>query len=65
MLYGKRVVVVMPAFNAEKTLEQTWSEIPHEYVDAVVLVDDGSQDGTAILSRKLGLHTLTHDVNLG
>ena len=65
MLYGKRVVVVMPAFNAEKTLEQTWSEIPHEYVDAVVLVDDGSQDGTATLSRKLGLHTLTHDVNLG
>ena len=65
MIYGKRVVVVMPAYNAEKTLEQTWSEVPREYVDTVVLVDDGSNDETVSLSRKLGLHTLVHDANRG
>ena len=65
MLYGKRIVVVMPAYNAEKTLEQTWAEIPHEYVDEVVLVDDGSGDDTVGLSRRLGLHTLVHDRNRG
>lgn len=65
MIYGKRVVVVMPAFNAEKTLEKTWSEVPREYIDTIVLVDDGSHDGTVSLSRKLGLHTLVHDANRG
>ena len=65
MLYGKRIVVVMPAYNAAKTLEQTWSEIPKEYVDQVILVDDGSTDDTVSLSRKLGLHTLVHDHNRG
>ena len=59
------MVVVMPAYNAEKTLEQTWSEVPREYVDTVVLVDDGSNDETVSLSRKLGLHTLVHDANRG
>lgn len=65
MLYGKRVVVVMPAYNAEKTLEQTWAEVPREYVDTVILVDDSSKDDTAKLSRQLGLHTLVHDGNRG
>jgi len=65
MLYGKRVVVVMPAYNAEKTLEHTWAEVPHEYVDTVILVDDGSKDETVSLSRHLGLHTLVHEVNRG
>lgn len=65
MLYGKRIVVVMPAYNAEKTLEQTWAEVPHEYVDEVLLVDDGSRDDTVGLSRHLGLHTLVHVRNRG
>ncbi len=65
MLYGKRIVVVMPAYNAEKTLEQTWEAMPHEYVDEVVLVDDGSCDDTVGLSRRLGLHTLVHVCNRG
>jgi glycosyltransferase involved in cell wall biosynthesis len=65
MINNKRIVVVMPAFNAEKTLEQTCAEIPREYVDDIILVDDGSDDSTAILARKLGLHTLEHEHNLG
>jgi len=65
MLYGKRVIVVMPAYNAEKTLEQTWAEVPREYVDSVIVVDDGSRDETVKLSRQLGLHTLVHDRNRG
>jgi glycosyltransferase involved in cell wall biosynthesis len=65
VLYGKRIVVVMPAYNAEKTLEQTCAEVPHEYVDEVVLVDDGSRDDTVGLSRRLGLHTLVHVRNRG
>lgn len=65
MINDKRIVVVMPAFNAEKTLEQTCAEIPREYVDDIILVDDGSDDSTAILARKLGLHTLEHEHNLG
>lgn len=55
----------MPAYNAEKTLEQTCAEVPREYVDEVVLVDDGSRDDTAALSRRLGLHTLVHVRNRG
>ena len=46
MLNNKRIVVVMPAYNAEKTLAQTYSEIPHDIVDDVILVDDASADGT-------------------
>lgn len=65
MLYGKRIVVVMPAYNAARTLEQTCAEVPQEYVDEIVLVDDGSRDGTVALSRRLGLHTLLHARNLG
>jgi hypothetical protein len=47
MLNGKRIVVVLPAYNAAKTLEMTYSEIPFEFVDDVVLVDDASRDDTA------------------
>lgn len=65
MLYGKRIVVVMPAYNAERTLEQTCAEVPQEYVDEVVLVDDGSRDDTVALSKRLGLHTLVHVRNRG
>lgn len=65
MIFGKRICVVMPAYNAEKTLQQTVAEIPAEYIDDVVLVDDASSDATAELARKLGLHTVVHDENLG
>lgn len=66
MINGKKVVVVMPAYNAEQTLEQTYKEIPMDLVDEVVLVDDKSSDGTAELARKIGIHhVITHKENLG
>jgi glycosyltransferase involved in cell wall biosynthesis len=46
MVFGKKIVVVMPAYNAEKTLRATYNEIPHEYVDDIILVDDASSDNT-------------------
>jgi glycosyltransferase involved in cell wall biosynthesis len=65
MLFGKKIVVVMPAYNAERTLRQTYAEIPREYVDEVILVDDGSSDRTAPIARSLGITTLVHDRNRG
>lgn len=65
MVFGKKICVVMPAYNAEKTLQQTLDEIPREYIDDIVLVDDASVDQTATLSRSLGIHTVTHVRNLG
>jgi len=65
MLNGKKVVVVMPAYNAEKTLEKTYNEIPFEIVDDVILVDDASHDRTPELSRRMGIHTIIHEENLG
>lgn len=65
MILGKRVVVVMPAYNAEKTLEQTVAQVDRDIVDEIVLVDDYSQDGTAALAANLGLHTIRHERNLG
>lgn len=65
MLNGKKIVVVMPAYNAEKTLEMTYNEIPFEIVDEVVLVDDASRDRTAEVAQKLGIHTVVHTENLG
>ena len=64
MLNGKKIAVVMPAYNAEKTLEQTVRELP-DLVDIKVLVDDSSRDDTAALSRKLGVLTFVHDANYG
>ena len=64
MINGKRVAVVMPAYNAESTLEATVREIP-ELVDIRILVDDYSKDKTAALARKLGLTVFEHDRNLG
>jgi glycosyltransferase involved in cell wall biosynthesis len=61
----KKVIVVMPAYNAEKTLERTLADIPKEWVDDIILVDDFSKDGTVALARKLGLHVLVHDRNKG
>ena len=65
MYKGKKVAVVFPAYNAEKTLEQTVKDIPKRYVDEMILVDDCSKDGTAKLARKLKLTTIVHKKNTG
>jgi glycosyltransferase involved in cell wall biosynthesis len=65
MLHGKKVVVVLPAYKAEKTLERTVAEIPRDIVDEIVLVDDASSDNTVELSSRLRLKTFRHEVNLG
>ena len=65
MVDDKKVVVVMPAYNAEKTLIQTYQEIP-EFVDEVILVDDCSKDGTVKVAKDLGVnHVISHDNNKG
>src|SRR5246127_4248019 len=64
MINGKRIVVVLPAYNAEKTLEVTIGEIP-ALVDACILVDDHSRDGTVEVAHKLGLQVFVHDRNYG
>ena len=66
MLNGKRIVVVLPAYNAARTLEATHGEIPHDIVDDVVLVDDFSRDDTVELAGRLGIrHVIRHDHNRG
>lgn len=65
MLFGKKIVVVMPAYNAESTLRRTYSEIPFQYIDEAILVDDGSSDRTVELARELGCRTLVHLENKG
>ncbi len=64
MINGKRIAVVMPAYNAERTLQQTVSEIP-DSVDVKILVDDSSKDHTAALAASLGVLTFVHDRNYG
>ena len=64
MINGKRIAVVMPAYNAEKTLEQTVQALS-DLVDIKILVDDSSKDQTAALSRSLGVETFVHDANYG
>lgn len=66
MLNNKKIIVVLPAFNAEKTLEQTYHEIPFEIVDEVILVDDSSLDNTIEIAKKLNIsHIIQHDKNRG
>jgi len=65
MIKGQKIVVVMPAYNAEKTLRRTYAEVPLEIVDQVILVDDFSQDRTAEVALELGLHTIRHKQNKG
>ncbi len=60
-----KIIVILPAFNAEKTLEKTVNEIPRDIVDEIVLVDDGSKDKTITLARKLNLNVFVHGKNLG
>jgi glycosyltransferase involved in cell wall biosynthesis len=62
---SKKVIVVMPAYNAEKTLERTLDDVPREWVDDIILVDDASRDGTVELARKLGLRVFVHEKNRG
>jgi glycosyltransferase involved in cell wall biosynthesis len=66
MLNNKKIVVVLPAYNAAKTLEMTYAEIPFDIVDEVVLVDDVSKDNTIEVAEKLGIqHIIKHDKNKG
>ena len=65
MILGKKLIVIMPAYNAEKTLFQTYEELPHEYVDEVILVDDASRDDTPLIARELGIKTIIHPENRG
>jgi glycosyltransferase involved in cell wall biosynthesis len=66
MFKNKKVVVVLPAYNAEKTLEKTFLEIPMNVVDEVILVDDNSIDETYALAKKLGInHVIRHEINKG
>jgi glycosyltransferase involved in cell wall biosynthesis len=66
MINGKKLVVVMPAYNAEKTLEETYNEVPFDIVDDVVVVDDNSTDKTIDVAKKIGVkHIIVHDKNKG
>jgi glycosyltransferase involved in cell wall biosynthesis len=65
MIQGKKVIVVLPAYKAEKTLEKTVKEVPGGIVDEFILVDDSSPDATAEVARRLGLTTIVHEKNLG
>lgn len=66
MIKGKKLVVILPAYNAEKTLKKTYDEIPFDIVDEVVLVDDKSSDNTAELAREIGInHVIVHEQNKG
>ena len=66
MIEGKKIIVVLPAYNASKTLEITYNEIPFDIVDEVIIVDDYSGDGTALIAKKLGIkHIIQHEKNKG
>jgi glycosyltransferase involved in cell wall biosynthesis len=65
MLNGMNIAVVMPAYNARKTIELTYKELPHDIVDTVLLTDDASTDATAAVARDLGIHTIVHLKNRG
>lgn len=65
MLHHKKVVVVLPAYRAEQTLERTFAGIPRDVVDEVLLVDDASNDRTVHLAQQMGMHVCVHEQNLG
>lgn len=66
MINNKKIVVVMPAYNAAKTVEKTYKEIPFNIVDDVILTDDYSQDNTVEIAKNLGIkYVLTHNKNIG
>ncbi len=65
MICGKKVIVVMPAYNAEKTLIKTYNEIPKDIVDDIILTDDASSDNTTKVAKKLNIKTIVHQTNKG
>lgn len=66
MLLGKKIVIVLPAYNAALTLEKTYREIPMDIVDEVVLVDDNSKDNTVEVAHRIGIrHVIKHEQNKG
>lgn len=65
MINGKKIIVVLPAYNAERTIEKTYQEIPRDTVDEIILVDDHSSDRTIEISKKLDISVLVHDKNRG
>ncbi|GAB1373003.1 glycosyltransferase family 2 protein [Candidatus Kapaibacterium sp.] len=66
MINNKKIVIVLPAYNAAQTLKQTYNEIPFDIVDEVVLVDDNSRDNTYELAKELGIkHSIKHEKNKG
>ena len=66
MYKGKKVIVVLPAYNAAQTIEKTYREIPFDLVDEVILCDDASSDGTVEIAHKLGIrHIIKHETNKG
>lgn len=65
MIHGKKIIVVMPAYKAALTLEMTCREIPREYIDTIIVVDDASPDRTVEVAKSLGLHTIVHARNRG
>ena len=65
MIFNQKVIVVMPAYNAEKTLERTVAEVDRSIVDEIILVDDCSRDGTAAKAAELGLPVVRHEKNRG
>jgi glycosyltransferase involved in cell wall biosynthesis len=66
VILNKKLVVVLPAYNAAKTLEKTYNEIPFDIVDEVILVDDASKDDTSALAKQLGIqHVIVHQKNRG
>ena len=66
MINNKKIVVVLPAYNAEKTLEMTYNEIPFDIVDEVILTDDSSRDETVRIGEQIGIkHIIKHDRNKG
>ncbi|MBN1251935.1 MAG: glycosyltransferase family 2 protein [Bacteroidales bacterium] len=66
MINNKKVVIVLPAYNAAKTIGITYNEIPHDIVDDVILVDDLSTDNTVEVAKNIGIkHVITHEVNKG
>ncbi|MBN1187430.1 MAG: glycosyltransferase family 2 protein [Bacteroidales bacterium] len=65
MLNGKKIIVVLPAYNAEETIGKTYNELPFDIVDDVLLVDDNSSDETISIAKKLGIKAYIHDKNYG
>lgn len=65
MINNKKIIVIMPAYNAEKTLKQTYEEIYRDFVDEIILVDDFSNDRTLEIAKELGIKTIQHNKNMG